>query len=203
MSQEPEVGGAESNHARLFIAIQLPDAVRTELQRVQGELKQHLPRHGAAWARPESMHLTLRFLGNVPTTEIARLSDKLCEAVAAFGELPLTCERLGCFPDLRHPRVVWAWVHDEADALTKLVHRIDEAVSEFAEKPAEKRFTGHITLARLKQIKRPDAERLAQLVESAVKRQFGKWTLESVSLIQSNLSPVGATYTELRKPALR
>jgi 2'-5' RNA ligase len=149
------------------------------------------------------MHLTLRFLGNIPTTEFPRLTEKLCESVTAFGELPLTCERLGCFPDLRYPRVVWAWVHDEADALTKLFHRIDEAVSEFAEKPAEKRFTGHITLARLKQIKRPDAERLAQSVEGAVKRQFGKWTAKSVSLIQSHLSQTGATYTELCSAALR
>jgi 2'-5' RNA ligase len=203
LSLEPEVGGAESNHARLFIAIHLPDAVRMELRRVQEELKEHLPRHGAAWTRPESMHLTLRFLGNVPTTDIARLTDKLCETVTAFGELPLTCERLGCFPDLRYPRVVWAWVHDEADALTRLFHRIDETVSQFAEKPAEKRFTGHITLARLKQIKRPDTERLAQFVEGAVKRQFGKWTAKSVSLIQSQLGQTGATYTELCSAALR
>jgi len=203
LSPQPEVGGAESNHARLFIAVHLPDAVRTELRRVQGELKEHLPRHGAAWARPESMHLTLRFLGNVPTTEIARLSDKLCEAVAAFGELPLACERLGCFPDLRLPRVVWAWVHDETDALTRLFHLVDKAVSEFAEKATEKRFTGHITLARLKQTKRPDAERLAQFVEGAVNRQFGKWTAESVSLIQSQLSQAEASYTELCRAALR
>jgi len=149
------------------------------------------------------MHLTLRFLGNVTVTQIPKLSDRLRAAVASSGELKLTCERLGCFPDLRHPRVVWAWVHDETNALEKLFHRIDEAVSEFAEKPAEQRFTGHITLARLKQIKRPEAECLARFIEGATKRRFGEWTAQSVSLIQSHLRQAGANYTELCGAGLR
>jgi len=175
----------------------------TSLAAVQGELKQVLPRHSASWTRPESMHLTLRFLGSVASAQMPQLSDQLKATLAGFGELALTCERLGCFPDLRYPRVVWAWVHDEADALTRLFHRIDEAVSEFAEKPAEQRFTGHITLARMKQIKRPDAECLAQFVGGAVKRQFGKWTAKSVCVIQSHLTQTGATHTELCSVVLR
>lgn len=148
------------------------------------------------------MHLTLRFLGNVVSSQIPELSAKLKTSLTGFGELHLVCERLGCFPDLRYPRVIWSWVHDEAGQLTKLFHQIDEAVSPFAEQPAEKVFTGHITLARPKQIKRPDAERLARFVEGAVKRQFGNWTAESVSLIQSQLGQTGATHTELSSAAL-
>jgi RNA 2',3'-cyclic 3'-phosphodiesterase len=197
LSLESKGGEGIGGHARLFVAIPVPVGVRVALQQVQSELKEILPRSAAAWARLDGMHLTLRFLGNVAVTQIPGLSDRLRAAVAEVDELTLVCERLGCFPDLRYPRVVWAWVHDEADALARLFQRVDDAVSEFAEQPAEKRFTGHITLARLKQIKRPDAEQLAAFINGAVQREFGHWTAKSVSLIQSQLNQAGATYTEL------
>lgn len=203
MNFEPKVEAGRAEQVRLFIAITLPDEVRVELRKVQRELKEVWPAHGATWTRPENMHLTLRFLGNVESSQIPELSAKLKTSLTGFGELPLVCERLGCFPDLRYPRVIWSWVHDEAGQLRKLFHQIDEAVSQFAERPAEKVFTGHITLARPKQITRPEAERLARFVEGAVRRGFGQWTVQSVSLIQSQLSPTGATHTELCRAALQ
>jgi 2'-5' RNA ligase len=170
---------------------------------VQHELKQVLPRNSTAWTRPESMHLTLRFLGNVESTRIPELSEKLGAALAGFGEFDVVCERLGCFPDLRYPRVVWAWVHDAGERLAQLHRRVDEAVQGFAEKPAEERFVGHITLARPRQIKRPDAERLAQFIERAAPRRFGDWRVPSVALIRSQLSVAGASYAEMFRASLR
>lgn len=164
---------------------------------VQGELKQLLPRSSTAWTKPGRMHLTLRFLGNVESTRISELSVKLGAALAEFGAFDLVCERLGCFPDLRFPRVVWAWVHDAGERLTQVHHRVDAAVASFAEQPSEARFVGHITLARPKQIKRPDAARLAQFVKGAATRRFGDWRVPSVVLIRSQLSPLGTSYQEL------
>lgn len=133
MSPESTVEAGAIAHARLFVAISVPDEVRVVLRQIQEELKTILPRHAAAWTRPKSMHLTLRFLGKVASARIPELSDKLRAAVASTGELALLCERLGCFPDLRFPHVLWAWVHDDADALEKLFHRVDDAVAGFAE----------------------------------------------------------------------
>lgn len=164
---------------------------------VQRELKSVLPRDSTAWTKPESMHLTLRFLGNVESMRIPELAEKLGAALAGFGEFDLVCERLGCFPDLRYPRVVWAWVHDGGERLAQLHRGVDEVVKGFAEQPADERFVGHITLARPKQIKRPDAERLAQFVERAATRRFGDWHVPSVALFRSQLSPMGTSYQEL------
>jgi 2'-5' RNA ligase len=202
LSPESNVAAGAVTQVRLFVAISLPEEVRWELDKVQGELKTLLPRLAATWTKPAGMHLTLRFLGNVPFERVPELSQRLSVALAGFGGLDLICERLGCFPDLRYPRVMWAGIHDEASRLILLFHRIDEAVSAFAEKPAEQRFTGHVTLARLKQISRPDAGRLARFVEGAAQRQYGRWTAKAVALIQSNLSQTGATYTELGCAAL-
>jgi 2'-5' RNA ligase len=184
---------------RTFVAIAIPDEVRAKLVATQHELQDVLPRMAAAWSKSDNMHLTLRFLGNVPGSRVLELTDQLCAALTGFGELELICERLGCFPDLRFPRVVWAWVHDEAERLPQLQLQIDAAVRGFAEQPAESRFVGHITLARPKQIKRPEAERLAQFVAGAVGRTFGRWQAKEVLLLRSELSAAGSKYVELAR----
>jgi len=143
------------------------------------------------------MHLTLRFLGNVATEHLDELSRRLRVATASFGALHLRCERLGCFPDLRYPRVVWTWVHDTEERLAQLHRCVEAAVGCFAEKPAEAHFVGHVTLARPKQINRADARQLAEFVESAVNRQFGTWECREAELVRSELSPSGSRYTTL------
>jgi RNA 2',3'-cyclic 3'-phosphodiesterase len=193
----------EAKSLRLFVALALPEAVRAKLIELQRKLKRVLPGNSMGWTKPESLHLTLRFLGNVESTRIPELSGKLVTALAGFGEFDLVCERLGCFPDLRHPRVVWAWVHDSEARLAQLHRRVDEAVNGFAGQPAEERFVGHITLARPRQIQRRDAERLSKFIEDAVTCQFGDWRVSSVSLIHSQLLPAGASYAEVCRASLR
>ncbi len=194
---------AESRFYRIFVAIELPETVRAKLIAVQRELKSVMPRHSTAWPKPENLHLTMRFLGNVLADRVGPLHHNLATVLSEFGALNLKCERLGCFPDLRFPRVVWAWVHDATDRLQQLHQRIDAGVREFAEKPAEARFMGHVTLARPKQIKRADAERLAKFVEAAVHREFGHWQADEVLLLRSELSAAGSRYHELARISLR
>lgn len=184
---------------RTFVAIAVPEEVRTKLVATQHELQSVLPRAAAAWSKPDNMHLTLRFLGNVAAVRVLELTDQLRTAVTGFGALELICERLGCFPDLRFPRVVWAWVHDNSERLLELQRRIEVVTKGFVEKPTESRFVGHITLARCKQIKRPEAERLARFVEGAGERDFGRWQARDVLLLQSELSPGGSKYVELAR----
>jgi len=192
----------DSKAVRAFVAIRIPEAVLAKLTDVQREMKSLLPPRSTAWTKPDNMHLTLRFLGNVAPTSIPELEKRLRMALTGFGKLDLLCERLGCFPDLRYPRVVWAWVHDANGRLQALHRCIDEAVGEFAEQPAEARFVGHVTLARPKQIKRPEAEGLARFVEAAVNRSFGNWSAGEVVLIRSELSAEGSKYHDLASVAV-
>lgn len=188
-----------TNSYRLFIAIPLPEAVKAELARVQHELCAELPPHSASWTKLDNLHLTLRFLGGVSAERVAELEHNLRGTVAGFGELDLLCERFGCFPDLRFPRVIWAWVHDGDEKLAALAQRVNEAVAPFAERPAENSFTGHITLARPKQIRRAEVERLAKFVESSAGRRFGAWRATGLELLRSELSQGGSRYTTLAK----
>jgi len=180
---------------RLFIAIPVPDGVKTELEKVQAELRGAISAGGVRWTKREQFHLTLRFLGDVAADRVEALARAVREVCDVFPPLRLRAERIGFFPDLRFPRVVWAWVHDEQELLPKLQEAIEAAAKDFTAEPAEKKFTGHITLARIKSLPRPQAELLAKMALGMTDRFFGEWTAGQVEIIRSELGPGGPRYT--------
>lgn len=186
---------------RLFIAIELPESTKSVLPDVQLELKQSLPPRSVSWSRPETFHLTLRFLGSVNEEHLASLTESLAAEAAGHSPIELTCERLGCFPDLRYPRVLWAWVH--GDGLAELQSAVSAACDPFAEKPADKRFTGHVTLGRFRQIHRQDADKIAPVIQGNANRAFGRWTADEVVLFRSEMRPDGVVHTALKHFPLR
>lgn len=190
-------GGGASTTLRLFIALPLPDAVKAEIERIQNELRRVLPKTSVRWAKSDQFHLTLRFLGNVEAPRVAELAEALRRACSGFPALQLRAERIGCFPDLRYPRVAWVWVHDEAEQLGVLQGKIESAVGRFAESKSEKKFTGHVTIARINGIKRPQAEALAKLAHALTDRYFGEWTAGEVKLMRSELLQSGAVHSVL------
>lgn len=194
----PESIVTSEQKLRLFVAIPVPPEVKESLREAQVKLKMVLSPGSTAWTKLDKIHLTLRFLGDVVAKRLPEISHGLHKSLSGFGALELICERLGCFPQPRFPRVVWAWVHDEpSERLAELHRRIDGALVGFAEKPAEAHFVGHITLARPKQIKRAGAEKLERFLDEAVSIRFGAWRAEAVELIRSELSAQGSRYTTL------
>jgi 2'-5' RNA ligase len=182
---------------RLFVALPVPAEIRDVLTETQDELRQLLPRAAATWTPPDRMHLTLRFLGDVEPARVEALTSSLAAAVENFGPLDLIVERVGCFPDARHPRVVWIGVHDRAQRLPELQRRIASATAAFTPESEAGRFTGHVTLARAKQIKRPQAEAIAAFAQRTADRRLGAWTAAKVELVRSELSSSGSLYTGL------
>ena len=210
---------------RLFIAITAPEAVKAELERAQAELRRALPDARIAWTRREQFHLTLKFLGDVPAERAESLADALRAVGRGFGALDLCAEGVGCFPDLRFPRVLWAGVGEEqaplppAEAvapsdssdgselserpdpsegrLARLQRAIEAAAAEFTLEKGQERFSGHVTLARIKSLRRPEAQTLARLAQGMARRSFGQWRAESVELMRSELSSQGARHTLL------
>ena len=182
---------------RLFVAISLPDPVKDEIEKAQRQLRDSIPGKSVRWTKREQFHLTLKFLGNVRESQVSELISALRESCMRFSELQLRAERIGFFPDARFPRVLWAGVHDEKSQLTPLQSAIEESVKSFTEERPEKRFTGHVTLARLLRIQRREAEALAKTVSTMSQRLFGEWVANKVELIRSELSSSGSRYTTL------
>ena len=168
----------------------------------QAELRRALPGPGVRWTRREQFHLTLMFLGDVDVARVQPLEEAIRAACRGFSALPLRAERVGFFPDLRYPRVVWAGVQDQAGQLLRLQQAVDAVTRDFTTEQKEERFSGHITLARIKAIKRPEAEALRQAAAGMAERLFGQWTAGEVELMRSVLSPQGAGHTSLAATAL-
>ncbi len=190
------------DHFRLFVAISVPESIKAQLAQVQQTLKESVPKCSLRWTPASQMHLTLRFLGNVASSRVGELVGSLRQACGNFAPLQLRAESIGFFPAPRAPRVVWAGVHDAANQLPQVQRAVEQATDAFTTEAPEKKFTGHLTLARIKFIRRPEAEALAKAATAIGDRCFGEWTAKTVELIRSELSPTGARYTTLAEAAL-
>jgi RNA 2',3'-cyclic 3'-phosphodiesterase len=194
--------GAAPERYRLFIAIDLPENVKQAIEKTQQELRASLATKAIRWTRREQFHLTMRFLGSVEALRVDSLNEALRRACMGSGELQLRAARIGVFPGIRRPRVVWAGVDDRAGRLSVLQQTIEAATASFTNEPPQEKFTGHITLARCREITRTDAATLGRLVDTMAARAFGEWTAADVEVIRSQPTSQGSRYTTLASVGL-
>lgn len=183
---------------RTFIAVHVDDVIIARLMALQEELRRTDAR--VSWTRPEGMHLTLKFLGNVPEEQIATIGDALQPVAAGCASISISIEGTGGFPNLRRPRVVWAGVGGETEALIELAAGVDAAMAGLGFPPENRPFNPHLTLGRIKEP--VQLEPLIELLTAHSADQFGEMTVREIILFQSQLSPKGARYTPLRRLAL-
>jgi len=178
---------------RAFVAIELPPAVQGELRRQQAALRAVAPE--ARWTRPEGIHITLKFLGEIDSVKV----DSVVKTLAALGPFTgfeIELKDFGFFPDARRPRVFWAGVHAPA-GLTDLAARVEEAMEDLGFAPEEHTFTPHLTLARFK-IPRSQPD-LAAAVEKQRHLSLGRFHVSEFFLFESKLSPQGAEYRKVAR----
>ena len=184
---------------RLFVAITMPEAVRNEITGVQQELRRLVSHDAIRWTKPEQFHLTLRFLGAVSAERVTTLQEAVSAACLGKPALRLRAQGAGFFPNARSPRVIWAGVNDGEGRLAELQKKIEGAVQPFTKEPGTERFAGHVTIGRVKFLKRHEIEKLAAHAQAVKDRLFGQWTANEVELIRSDLLPGGACHTLLAK----
>jgi 2'-5' RNA ligase len=177
---------------RLFVALEIPTAVRENLAALIRELRAIAPQ--AKWVRAENLHVTLKFIGEVSDTKLEAIRTALG---GVRSNLPVTLEfrGLGFFPNEKHPRVFWAGI--EASTSLKALAADIESAAEKLGIPQEKRpFSPHLTLARFESPKLTDPFRAA--IAANVAREFGSLRTNQFHLIESKLKPAGAEYTTLQ-----
>ncbi len=178
---------------RAFIAIELPESVKSFLVKISAELK--LCGGPVKWVRPEGIHLTLKFLGSVPSDLLPRIHEAALPLFREQKPTQLHVSGLGAFPHLRRPRVVWAGLEDPAGVLSPLVNSL-ETVLEPLGFPKEKRpFNPHLTLGRFK-----SNEKSSELIE-AIRQKMDivgpSFVADHAILFESVLKPSGAEYFQL------
>jgi 2'-5' RNA ligase len=186
---------AQPTHLRLFVAVSLPQEVKARILEAQDALRAAVSQGQIRWTKLEQFHLTLRFLGRVDSARLDALKQSLLAVCGRFSPMPLRSSRIGFFPGPRSPRVVWAGVLDSSESLAVLQEAVQAGTAAFTSEPPEGSFAGHVTLARIKALHRPETDGLTAAAASLSNRMFGEWTATEIHLMRSELNPKGAQYT--------
>ena len=182
---------------RCFIAIGLPDEVKAGFKDLQAQLKSG-GQSSIKWVDPYSIHLTLKFLGGVDVDKIAPITAAIEEATQRISPFSLKVEGPGAFPNLRRVQVVWVGVSGELDKLAHLQQRLESSLAGLGFTPENRRFTPHLTLARVRdRVALDEREGLGELIASTKFKPVHSFPVEAVSLMKSHLTREGAIYSRI------
>ncbi len=183
---------------RSFIAIDLPDATRQGLAAVQEQLRQS--RAGVRWVKPSSIHLTLKFLGNIQAAQVEDIARAVAHEVRDQPPITLGAAGLGAFPSRRKPRVLWIGMEGEVQRLTRIQSRVENALELLGFAREKRPFRPHLTIGRVK-----DRRRLQSLIDAMAELkipEFDSFDVTEIILYKSDLRPTGAIYTKLHRMPL-
>ena len=182
---------------RSFIAIEISKSVLNKIASLQEELKKYDERIG--WTKPDNIHLTLRFLGDVEENKVQAIEGVLAKTAKEFQPFKFLVKELGAFPNLRQSRVLWLGIENPTNELKDLHDKVEKQLNELGFPKEKKRFNPHLTIGRVKSALSDEfMERFktARFQENEVK-------VEQIILMKSELHPKGAIYTPLEKARLR
>jgi len=181
---------------RAFVAIELDDACRRELRRMLEVLRPLAA--GVRWVRPESVHLTLKFIGELPEPELPAALECLGAAAAASPPFGITVSGLSGFPRRGVPRVIHVGVEEPTGALARLQRAVEDGIKDALGVAREKRrFTPHVTLGRVRN--RRACPRMEAICAAVQDQHVGCVQVRSIALIKSELRPEGAVYTVIER----
>lgn len=188
---------------RSFIAIELPEAVKKGLRQLQAELT--LPQYSfVKCVSPDGIHLTLKFLGNVPTQKVADITRVMEQASQGVNPFQLQLIEVGAFPNMRRPRVVWVGIKGDVDKLIGWQQRLDNGLVPLGFAKEARPFTPHLTLARLRENCSPgDTLQFGEMLTSSHVEVDYNFTVNSLNLMRSQLLPTGAVYSQLAEVKLK
>jgi 2'-5' RNA ligase len=187
---------------RSFIAIELPEEARKGLAMLRRELERDEHRF-VKWVDPQGIHLTLKFLGNIPAKRVTEITEAIKKASQEISPFHLEISGLGTFPSLKQARVFWVGIGGELDKLSRLQQNIDSALAALGFAREERPFVPHLTLARIREgASLAERRDFGELVGSTSFEDKYPVEVEVVRLMRSQLTPAGAIYTCLSEVGL-
>lgn len=179
------------NTLRVFLAAELPRDARDVLAASIEELRKQED-DGVRWADPASLHLTLKFCGEVPEDRIEELTQRCAARARGVEPFEVAIAGLGAFPSAREARVLWAGVVDGVSELARMARKLDTACTKLGVERERRPYQPHLTLGRLRQPRRVAVEKLVGPERIAFR-------VGEVVCFQSRLSPRGAEHVPLAR----
>lgn len=182
---------------RTFIALELAPEIQKQLGQIQDQLKK--ANADVKWVRPEGIHLTLKFLGNVSLELIEEIKKTIDQLAAKHKHFELNITQLGAFPKIEHPRVIWVGIEQGKEQTIKLAQDLAEDLIHLGFLPEKRPFKPHLTLGRVRSNRQ--REQLKELLQSA-KVTPTTMQAQTLTLFKSTLTPKGAIYQALHQAKL-
>lgn len=181
---------------RTFIAIPLTEQAHQELAQLQDKLR----KSGAdvKWVVPSKIHITLKFLGEIDDGQAARVKNLLDEIVKDHKPFYIHLAKIGAFPRISYPRVVWAGIDEGYEECKALARSIEDAIEKLGFEKESRPFSPHLTLGRVRSSKNK-TQLIAAIEKEKDFASQNKVSVNKIILFQSTLTPKGPIYTPLKE----
>ena len=182
---------------RVFVALLIPDESRAVLSGTMGKLQAKVPT-GVKWVNPHGIHLTLKFFGNIDSAWKAPVLETMGDVGRQAAPFDLRLSSLGVFPNERQPRVLWSGVNGDMEALAGLQEEVEQAMLALGFRREKRRFNPHLTIGRVRAgVGKSARQQIGQVMSATGLGPVESWTVDSMHLVQSTLTPQGAIYDSL------
>ena len=186
----------EKEKIRVFIAVPVPEEIKNNIANSQEILKQKFDNDKIKWVKANLMHITIKFLGDIETAMIPDMKKMVQKSIADANRFKLSVKKIGVFPGIRKPRIIWAGIEQDVGKLVDIHEKINENINVLGFKKESKGLTPHITLARVKH-KPINSKILKQVIEESQRLFLGEFQVNNIILYKSELYPTGPLYTPL------
>ena len=178
---------------RTFVAIELAKELTSKIDQVQTVLR----KTGAdvSWVKPQNVHITLKFLGEIKEEKIDEVSQAVEKSVKGLKSFKVNLLGLGGFPNLKRPRVIWIGIEKGKEILAELYPKVEEEFFKIGFAKENRAFAPHLTIGRVKSPK--NIENLASEINKIL-FQTEDFEVKEVVVIKSTLLPTGSVYTPLK-----
>ena len=179
---------------RSFLAFELPADIKSVVTRVSGDVRK--TSLDVRWVRPEFIHLTVVFMGDIESGQVPLMGEPLGAVCANHSPFRISLGPMGCFPNTRNPRVIWLGIAGDLERMSRFRDDLQAALAPFGIKEEEKPLRPHLTLGRFKKPGKKQTE-LEQLLATYRELASPACTLDELVLFRSDLKPGGAVYTKM------
>lgn len=182
---------------RAFIALEIPASIQDAIQQQTAALRRSADSSVVRWVPSNNLHLTLKFLGDVSTSNLQFVTQMLTRETSQHPSFQMEISGLGAFPNSRRPRVIWVGLR-VPEVLSALARSLEAASARLGYPSEERPFSPHLTIGRVKQTVTSDGlQRIRAALESTQVGVIGRTEVNAVHLIKSDLKPTGSVYTRL------
>lgn len=178
---------------RVFVAVELQDSIKDKIAGVQERLK--VTQDKIKWVDPASVHLTLKFLGEIDETKLEKVQQVARELAERIPPFKMEIKGMGVFPGFSSPRVIWIGARDRSGWLEKLAAHLEEALAKEGFAKEKRKWKAHLTLGRVKSLR--EIDKLGELIQKETETDAGKMEVRHITVMRSQLTPRGPIYTSL------